>query len=81
MDTSGPCHLDGTNFLYWSARMACCLKTVYLGVWIVTRNGMKPLKTIPRKPSQVDLGVCRCIIKHSKLGSHKPVNSDCSMTE
>jgi hypothetical protein len=44
MDTHRPPHFDGTNFSYYSARMVCYLDTVDLGVWRVTRGGMKPLK-------------------------------------
>ena len=43
MDTSRPSHFDGTNFLYYKARMACHLEVVDLGVWRVTRDGMKPI--------------------------------------
>jgi hypothetical protein len=42
MDTHRPPHFDGTNFPYYSARMACYLEVVDLGVWQVTRDGMKP---------------------------------------
>jgi hypothetical protein len=48
MDTHRPPHFDGTNFSYYSARMACYL--VDLGVWRVTRDGMKPSKN-PEKPT------------------------------
>ena len=44
MDTSRPSHFDGTNFLYYKTRMAYHLETVDLGVWRVTRDGMKPIK-------------------------------------
>ena len=44
MDTSRPPHFDGTNFSYYKARMACHLEAVDLGVWRVTRDGMKPIK-------------------------------------
>jgi hypothetical protein len=37
-------HFDGTNFPYYSARMACYLEVVDLGVWRVTSDGMKPPK-------------------------------------
>jgi len=50
MDTHRPPHFDGTNFPYYSARMACYLEVVDLGVWRVTRDGMKPLKN-PEKPT------------------------------
>jgi hypothetical protein len=43
-------HFNGTNFPYYSARMACYLEVVDLGVWRVTRDGMKPLKN-PEKPT------------------------------
>jgi hypothetical protein len=52
MDTHRPPHFDGTNFSYYSARMTCYLEAVDLGVWRVTRDGMKPLK-IPRNPPRV----------------------------
>ena len=51
MDTSRPLHFDGTNFPYYKARMACHLKAVDLGVWRVTRDGMKPIKN-PVKPTK-----------------------------
>ena len=41
MDTSRPPYFDGTNFPYYKARMACHLEGVDLGVWRVTRDGMK----------------------------------------
>jgi hypothetical protein len=44
MDTHRPPHFDDTNFSYYSARMACYLKAVDLGLWKVTCDGMKPLK-------------------------------------
>ena len=44
MDTSRPPHFDGTNFPYYKARMACYLEAVDLGVWRVTRDGIKPIK-------------------------------------
>jgi hypothetical protein len=50
MDTHRPPHFDGTNFPYYSARMACYLEAVDLGVWRVTRDGMKPPKN-PKKPT------------------------------
>jgi hypothetical protein len=50
MDTHRPPHFDGTNFPYYSARMACYLEAVDLGVWRVTRDGMKPPR-IPKKPT------------------------------
>jgi hypothetical protein len=49
-DTHRLSHFDGTNFPYYSARMACYLEIVYLGVWRVTHDGMKPLKN-PEKPT------------------------------
>jgi hypothetical protein len=42
MDTHRPPHFDGTNFPYFSARMACYLEAVDLGVWRVTHDEMKP---------------------------------------
>jgi hypothetical protein len=50
MDTHRPPHFDDTNFPYYSARMACYLEVVDLGVWRVTRDGMKPPKN-PEKPT------------------------------
>jgi hypothetical protein len=44
MDTHRPPHFDDTNFPYYSARMACYLEVVDLGVWRFTRDGMKPPK-------------------------------------
>ena len=44
MDTSRPPHFDGTNFSYYKARMASHL----LGVWRVTRDGMKPIKNLDK---------------------------------
>ena len=44
MDTHRPPHFDDTNVSYHSARMACYLEVVDLGVWRVTREGMKPPK-------------------------------------
>jgi hypothetical protein len=44
MDTHRPAHFDDTNFQYYSARMACYLEVIDLGVWRVTRDGMKPPK-------------------------------------
>jgi hypothetical protein len=51
MDTHRPPHFDGTNFLYCSARMACYLETVDLGVWTVTHDEMKPHKNL-EKPTR-----------------------------
>jgi hypothetical protein len=50
MDTHRPAHFDGTNFPYYSSRMACYLEAVDLGVLRVTRDGMKPPKN-PEKPT------------------------------
>jgi hypothetical protein len=50
MDTHRPPHFDGTNFTYYSARMACYLEAIDLGVWRVTRDGMNPPKN-PEKPT------------------------------
>jgi hypothetical protein len=50
MDTHRPPHFDDNNFPYYSARMACYLEAVDLGVWRVTRDGMKPPKN-PEKPT------------------------------
>jgi hypothetical protein len=50
MDTHRPPHFDDTKFPYYSARMACYLDVVNLGVWRVTRDGMKPPKN-PEKPT------------------------------
>jgi hypothetical protein len=51
MDTHRPPHFDGTNFPYYSARMACYLEVVDLGVWRVTRDGMKP----PKNPEHIPI--------------------------
>jgi hypothetical protein len=48
MDTHRPPDFDGTNF-YYSAKMACYLEVVDLGVWRVTRDGMKP----PNNPEKL----------------------------
>ena len=53
MDTSRPLHFDSTNFPYYKARMACHVEAVDLGVWRVTRDGMKPIKN-PDKPTKSD---------------------------
>ena len=53
MDTSRPPHFDGTNFSYYKTRMACYLEAVDLGVWRVTRDGMKPIKN-PENPTKSD---------------------------
>jgi hypothetical protein len=50
MDTHRPPHFDGTNFQYNSARMACYLEAIDLGVWRVTCDRMKPPKN-PEKPT------------------------------
>ena len=52
MDTSRPPHFDGTNFPYYKARMACCLEAVDLGVWRVTRDGMKPIMNPDKSASE-----------------------------
>ena len=51
MDTSRPPQFDDTNFPSYKARMACYLEAVDLGVWRVTRDGMKPIKN-PDKPTK-----------------------------
>jgi hypothetical protein len=43
-----PPHFDGTNFPYYNSRMASYLEVIDLGVWRVTRDGMKPPKN-PKK--------------------------------
>jgi hypothetical protein len=48
MDTHRRPHFDDTNFPYYSARMACYLEVVDLGVWRVTRDGMKPPKNLEK---------------------------------
>ena len=72
MDTSRPLHFDGTNFPYYKARMACYLEAVDLGVWRVTRDGIKPIKN-PDKPTKSEekekttnilLLVCSSILIH-----------------
>jgi hypothetical protein len=49
MDTHRPPHFDGTNFPYYSVRMTCYLEAFDLGVWRVTRDGMKP----PKNPEKL----------------------------
>ena len=48
MDTYRLPYFDGTNFPYYKARMACHLEVVDLGVWRVTRDGMKPIKNLDK---------------------------------
>jgi hypothetical protein len=48
MDAHRPAHFDDTNFPYYNAKMACYLEVVDLGVWIVTRDGMKPPKNLKK---------------------------------
>jgi hypothetical protein len=49
MDTHRAPHFDGTNFSYYTARMAWYLEAVDLGVWRVTRDRMKP----PKNPEKL----------------------------
>jgi hypothetical protein len=49
MNTHRTPHFDGINFPYYSARMACYLEVVDLGVWRVTRDMMKP----PKNPEKL----------------------------
>ena len=49
MYTSRPSHFDSTNFTYYKARMACHLVVVDLGVWRVTRDGIKIACLNPEK--------------------------------
>jgi hypothetical protein len=51
MDTHRPPHFDNTNFSYYSARVACYLKAVDLGVWRVTRDETKP----PKNPEKLTM--------------------------
>lgn len=53
MYTSRSSHFASTNFSYWSARKTCYLEAVDLGVWRVTRDGMKPLNNL-EKPTTSD---------------------------
>jgi hypothetical protein len=39
-----PSRFDNTNFPCYSARMACYLEAIDLGVWRIIHNEMKPLK-------------------------------------
>ena len=48
MDTSRPPHFDGP---YYKARMAYHLEAIDLGVWRVTRDGMKHIKN-PENPTK-----------------------------
>jgi hypothetical protein len=50
MDTHRPSHFDDTNFSYYSDRMACYIEVVDLGVWRVTRDGMKLPKNSESSP-------------------------------
>jgi hypothetical protein len=43
----------GTYFPYWSARIACYLEAVNLGLYRVTHNKIKPHKN-PEKPMASD---------------------------
>ena len=51
IDTARPPYFDGTNISYYKVRMACHLEVVDLGVWRVTRNGIKPIKNL-EKPTK-----------------------------
>jgi hypothetical protein len=53
MDIHRPPHFDSTNFPYYSTGMACYLEAVDLGVWRITRDGMKPTKN-PEKLTTSD---------------------------
>jgi hypothetical protein len=46
LDTHRPPHFDDTNFPNYSARIACYLEAIDLGVWRVTRDGMQPPKNL-----------------------------------
>jgi hypothetical protein len=48
MDTHRRAHFDNTNFSYYSARMACYLEAVDLGVWRVTHDEKKPPKNLEK---------------------------------
>jgi hypothetical protein len=48
MDTHRPPDFDDTNFPYYIARMSCYLDAIDLGVWRVTRDGMKPPKNFEK---------------------------------
>jgi hypothetical protein len=48
MDTHRSPPFDGTIFPYYSARMTCYLEAIDLGVWRVTRDGMKPPKNLEK---------------------------------
>ena len=68
MDTSRPPHFEGTNFPYYKARMACYLEAVNLGVWRVTRDGMKTIKNLdkPTKSEEKEIHlVWMCLTKCS----------------
>jgi hypothetical protein len=49
MDTHRLPYFDGSNFTYYSARMACYLEVIDLGVWRITHDGMKP----PKNPEKL----------------------------
>jgi hypothetical protein len=57
MDTHRTPHFNGTNFPYYSARMACYLEVVDLGVWRVTRDGMKPPKNPEKLTTSEEKGI------------------------
>jgi hypothetical protein len=48
MNTHRPSDFDGTNFSYYSARIACYLEAVDLGVCRVTHDEMKPPKNLEK---------------------------------
>jgi hypothetical protein len=48
MDTHKPPHFNCTNSPYYSARMVCYLEANDLGVWRVTRYGMKSPKNLEK---------------------------------
>jgi hypothetical protein len=50
MDTHRPPDFNNTNFPFYSARMACYLEAIDLGVWRVTRDRMKPPKILRSSP-------------------------------
>jgi hypothetical protein len=59
--------LDDFDFPYYSARMACYLEVIDLGVWRVTRDGLKPpynpekLTTSDKKEIHLNAWAKKCL--------------------
>jgi hypothetical protein len=66
MDTHRPQHFDGTNFLYYSARMSCYLQAIDLGVCRVTRYRIKPPKNLEKLTTSEEKEIhLNAIVKNS----------------